>query len=158
MGLFKNIRRALRGGKALPNEHGPAAAIEAARIAMEAAHAGVSTGGKCPVIHDTSGLGSEIGSNPSPEIKFIPATANRNAGCACAGGSKCACGTAKAEPVKVEVKKPAAATKAAPKKPSASSASASKPAAKTTAKTTAKPATTSKSAATAAKKPAPKKK
>lgn len=135
MGLFKNIRRALRGGKALPNEHGPAAAIEAARIAMEAAHAGVGTGGKCPVIHDTS----EIGSNPSPEIKFIPATANRNAGCACAGGSKCACGT-----VKAEVKKPAAATKAAPKKPAASSASASKPAVKP--------------AATAAKKPAPKKK
>lgn len=149
MGLFKNIRRALRGGKALPNEHGPAAAIEAARIAMEAAHAGVGTGGKCPVIHDTSGLGSEIGSNPSPEIKFIPATANRNAGCACAGSSKCACGT-----VKAEVKKPVAATKAAPKKPSASSASASKPAAKTTAK----PAATSKPAATAAKKPAPKKK
>lgn len=74
MGIFNKIRRILRGGKALPNEHGPMfiKRDDMGRWVMEDKQEA-----KCPVDHT--------------KITTVKATANDNPACVCGQGDKCYC-------------------------------------------------------------------
>lgn len=98
MELFSKIRRILRGGKALPNEHGP-------------------------LFIKRDDMGKWIAEIPTEpvatlDIKIVPATTSDKADCVCGHGT-CKCAENKkayAEAV-AEKQKKASATKPAEKKP-----------------------------------------
>ena len=166
MGIFNKVRRILRGGKALPNEHGPAfiKRDDMGRWVDEKSEA------KCPVDHSAFFT-----------IEVVKAIANDNPACVCGQGKNCYCkaGDAKKDYAKAVTEKQKAASKSKPvvksevapiiaeinKKASVTK----KPVAKTTAKkdaikkdiadTPVAKKTPAKNPATpTAKKPAPKKK